>query len=284
MKIINIELYKYFNLISDYKATLTVYVPNETALNVKEPRLRPAILIIPGGGYTHIGIREGEPIAVKFLSEGYIPFVLEYSTAGAAYPTQQIEASLAMALIRGFGKDYNADPTKVAVIGFSAGAHLACSLSCIYGEPEVSEVLKATKFFKENGLELIKADALVLCYPVISSNESVWHKGSFETLAKGNNELIARLSLENRVEAGFPPTYIWHTMQDQSVPTENSLLLALALQKHNVPYELHIHERGKHGLSLANKVVSVEEPEVSNGVKGWFNEALNFLKEHGVKL
>ncbi len=284
MKIENIELYEYFNLKSDRKAKLTVYIPDETAKGIEKARIRPAVLIIPGGGYTHIGIREGEPIAIKFMSEGFIPFVLEYSTENTSYPTQQIEASLAMALIRGYGVRFNANQYKVAVIGFSAGAHLACSLSCIYDEKEVENVLSNLKYFKENGLDKIKADALILCYPVISSNEHVWHKGSFEALTNGNNELIGRLSLEKRIKEGFPPTYIWHTTTDKSVPTENSLLLALSLQKNNIPYELHIYEKGIHGLSLANKTVSVVEPDISYGVENWFNEVIAFLKSHGVRL
>ncbi len=284
MKIENIELYEYFNLKSDKKAKLTVYIPDETANGIDKARIRPAVLIIPGGGYTHIGIREGEPIAIKFLSEGFIPFVLEYSTKNSSYPTQQVEASLAMALIRGYGVKFNANQYKVAVIGFSAGAHLACSLSCIYDEKKVKEALSNVEYFKKNGLDKIKADALILCYPVISSDKNVWHKGSFEALTNGDNGLMDRLSLEKRINAGFPPTYIWHTTTDQSVPTQNSLLLALALQKNNIPYELHIYEKGIHGLSLANKTVSVTEPDISYGVENWFNEAIAFLKAHGVQL
>lgn len=284
MKIVKVNLYEYFNLKSEHKATLTVYVPDETAKGVLEMRLRPAVLVIPGGGYTHIGIREGEPIAIKFMSKGFIPFVLEYSTKGSHYPTAQIEASLAMAFIRSQGKAYNANPCKVATIGFSAGAHLACSLSCIYDEKEVAAGLKEIKYFKENGFDKIKADALILCYPVISSDKAIWHQGSFETLSNGDKQIIDRLSLEKRIGSNFPPTYIWHTASDESVPVENSLVLALALQKNNIPYELHIYEKGKHGLSLADKTVLAEELDISGGVANWFNEAIAFLKEHGISM
>lgn len=282
MKIETVELYKYFNIETNKTAKLTIYVPNETAKGVEKPRLRPSVLIIPGGGYTHVGRREGEPVAMRFLTEGFIPFLLEYSTDGEGYPCQQIEASLAMALIRGSGKDYNADSNKVAVIGFSAGAHLACSLSCIYDEKEAVDKLKYIEYFKKNGFEKIKADALILCYPVISSDKNIWHKGSFMTLTNGNNELMDRLSLEKRIKKGFPPTYIWHTATDETVPVYNSYLLALSLQKNGVPYQLHIHENGEHGLSLADKTVKLNEKQPSKSVFGWFDEMIVFLKEHEI--
>lgn len=284
MKIVNIELYKYFNLKSKNAATLTAYIPDETVSGNIEQRLRPAVLIVPGGGYTHVSKREGEPVAIKFMGEGFIPFVLEYSTGGSHYPTQQIEASLAMAFIRKCGKEYKANPCKVAAIGFSAGAHLACSLSCNYDEAKVVEALNGVKFFEENGFDKIKADALILCYPVISSNKDIWHKGSFETLSNGDKQLIDSLSLEAKIRQGFPPTYIWHTASDESVSVENSFVLAISLQKNNIPYELHIYERGKHGLSLADKTVFTDVLDISGGVANWFTEAITFLKEHGISM
>lgn len=285
MKVQKIELNESFRIKTDLNAFLTVYVPDETASGLVQTRLRPAVLIIPGGGYNHLGRREGEPVAIKFMAAGYIPFVLSYTADGKhGFPVQQAEASLAMAYIREYGRLHNADSEKIAVIGFSAGAHLACSLSCINGEAEVTAFLKGTEYFEKRGFSSIRADVLALCYPVITSDEKFIHSGSFNVLAGGDSELKERLSLEKRIGADFPPTYIWHTATDETVPVGNSLALASALCANNVPFEIHIFERGKHGLSLADKTVYDIMPEISDGVENWFDEAIAFFKAHGVKL
>ncbi len=221
----------------DFEPTLAVY-----ALEGKKKR--PTVLVCPGGGYSFTSQREAEPIAMRFLKEGYNAFILYYSCEPNRHPQPLLDATRAMCMIRDNCEKWHVDPEKIAVIGFSAGGHLATSLCTCYMLPELQNI---------KGMEKGKnrPDLLISCYPVITSGEKA-HRGSFDNLCGDDKALADSLSLEKCVHDDMPPAFIWHTFTDGGVPVENSLLLASAMKEHNVPFELHIFPNGCHGLSTVD--------------------------------
>ncbi len=246
MNAFTLNLKDFFSLDTDQDPTLSCYIldpNNETDPNRKHP----SILVIPGGGYHFTSEREAEPIALNYLSMGYNAFVLNYSVAPARYPEALLEASACVALMRKNSDKWFVDVNKIAVIGFSAGGHLAGSLSLLCDEKIVLDTLKIQK--GQN-----KPNAAILAYPVVTSDKKHAHMGSFENLLGENlnDKTLYEMSLENRVTPNAPPMFIWHTASDTCVPVMNSLILAEALSKNNVPFELHIFPEGNHGLANCN--------------------------------
>ncbi len=268
-----IDLYGYFK-IERKGATggyLTAYV-SSPSVEIK-PKLRPAMLVIPGGGYEYLSDREGEPVALRFLSEGYCAFVLTYSIF-TAYPTPLIEACLAVAYIRENASRFCADALHVAAVGFSAGGHLAGLLATVR-EEEIKEALG-------DKANLVRPNAVILSYPVITMTDGLTHEGTQRTISGGVVPCDV-LSIEKRVTKDSAPAFIWHTSEDDCVPVENSLLLAEAYRKAGVPFNLHIFERGWHGLSLNNAETSDEtkEDEAIAYVGKWVTLALDWLASRG---
>lgn len=213
------------------------------------PYTSKALLVIPGGGYSCVcADREGEPIALGFMSHGFNCFVLHYSVNGQKYfPGQLIEASLAIQHIRDHAEEYNIDPEKVFAVGFSAGGHLAASYCTHWDQDWMAESLSKDQ-------ETLRPNAMILGYPVITSGEFA-HQGSFKNLLGEEYETKKdSLSLENCVTDQTPKAFIWHTCADGGVPVQNSMLLVSALLEHKIPVEYHIFEKGAHGLSLANRL------------------------------
>lgn len=227
---------------------LITYVPDnfpETGLDTT----RPAIIICPGGGYRFLSDREGEPVALRFAGLGYAAFVLKYHTAPVGqYPIPQRQILAAVDHVRSNAELYHVDPKAVLCMGFSAGGHLAASAGTFWNKPEVYRSLKKKS-------EAYRPDGLILGYPVITSGE-FGHKGSFENLLGDNyEELLELVSLEKRVTRRTPPTFLWHTADDTTVPVENSLIFKAALEARGVPVEMHIYPHGVHGQSLADRTV-----------------------------
>lgn len=252
--------------INDFMPTLTAYILDE-CFDRGENASSPAIIVCPGGGYANCSKREAEVIALQFSAAGYHAFVLDYAIAPKNhYPEPQKNLSDAISLVRKNAKEWRINPDKIAVIGFSAGGHLAASLATMWNK----EPLK-----REDGLN--KPNASILSYPVISSVEGVGHMGSFDSLCGGDKELRARLSLETQVDSDTPPCFIWHTFTDTVVPVENSLRFANALNCANVPFEMHIFPNGPHGLSLSNHLTACI-PEVNvPEVRIWIELAVKWL-------
>ena len=269
-----VDLYKYFGLDRPQGGAgyLSCYI-QQTMAAISPGRLRPAALIIPGGGYGHVSAREGEPVALRFLAKGYSTFVLEYSVAPAKYPVQLQEAAMAMAYIRKNAVVLGVDPAMVAAVGFSAGGHLCGTLGTLFDAPEVADIGPAN---------LLRPNALGLCYPVAVSWGNT-HEGTYENLCGDDAVLRSRLSLDRLVRADMPPVYLWHTRDDASVPCRNSLILASALQEADVEFAMRIYRHGPHGLSTADAQVypAGAVPQVSRDLLHWPEEMMGFFREIG---
>lgn len=233
---------------ADY-ARLQVYIqdtPHDGSLKIKK---RPLILICPGGGYERTSYREGEPTALHFLSQGYHACILRYSVAPVHFPTQVLEAGKAFQVLREHAEEWNVDMDKIVVQGSSAGGHLAACYGTFWNQDFLLSPLKAKA-------EDMRPKGIMLSYPVITSDPAYAHMGSFQMLLGENYEAEAKkVSIEKQVTEAMPPCFMWHTMEDNTVPVENSLMLTAALRKAKVPAELHIFPEGEHGLSLASPIV-----------------------------
>lgn len=231
-------------------AKLYVYV-SDIRMN---PKPRDGVLVIPGGGYDFVSLdREGEPVALTFCGKGMSCFVLEYSVKEkATFPTPLREAALAMAHIKAHAQEYDVDPDRIFIMGFSAGGHLTASLGTYWHREDVTGV----------PAQMAKPKGMVLVYPVILLNQFT-HEGSFRRLCGTKNpsqEQIEAWSLEKQVSENTVPTFLLHTATDQVVPVENTLLFAMALSAQKIPMEIHVFPQGYHGLALANEITA-ERPD-----------------------
>ena len=233
---------------------------------------RPAILICPGGGYSMTSDREAEPIARAYMAQGYSAFILRYTTAPIEDEYLPLaEASESMKIIRERADEWNIISDNIAVIGFSAGGHLAASLATMWND----EGLRAKYGFEG---EINKPNAAILCYPVITGGKFA-HRGSFKNLLHEddpNGEKTTYWSLENRVSDKTPPCFIWHTASDAGVPVENSLIFSMALSNAKIPFELHVFPEGVHGLSLATREV---RPEADPYIGRWVELSAKWLSK-----
>ncbi|KUM40951.1 alpha/beta hydrolase [Arthrobacter sp. EpRS71] len=209
----------------------------------------PAALVLPGGGYAKTADHEAEPVAEWLASLGIHAFVLRYPVAPHRHPAPLAAAKQSMIWIRSGGHGLKVDPSRVGVLGFSAGGHLAATLSVRVptGEPalDISESVP---------------DLSILCYPVISFVDSV-HQGSVDNVAGegAGPEILRQLSAELHVTPATPPAFLWHTADDQSVPVSHSLAYAGALSRAGVATELHVFPNGIHGIGLAAGAPGAEQ-------------------------
>lgn len=250
------------------KCLMHAYVPD-----VVDPvtTLRPSIVICPGGGYRFRSDREAEPIALVFAAKGFNCFVVEYRVAPAVHPAALFDVAHAVAWVREHADEYCADPNAIAVMGFSAGGHAACHLGVRWHEEELMASFGLTP-------AQAQPNAMVLCYPVITAGPYA-HRGSFVHLT-GSEELAvhAQFSLEEKVNTHTPPTFLWHTWEDGSVPVENSLFFACAMRRNGVQGEVHVFPKGGHGLSLANPLTSDSPAQNIPECAQWPEMAARFLR------
>jgi acetyl esterase/lipase len=245
--------------------------PALDAYLIKSSAPRPAVLVLPGSGYQQCSPREAEALALRFNAASYHAFVLWYSCAPRRHPVPLLDCERALSVIRENAAGWDLDGKRIAVMGFSAGGHLALSAA----------TFRKRDFAAARGIdpEKTRPDALMLCYPVISAGEYA-HRGSFDKLLGENPDPALRdlLSLEHQVDGNLPPVFLWHTYTDASVPVENSFLLASALRRAGVPLEMHIFPEGKHGLSLAVPETGDGDPgNINPHAAQWFGLCLNWL-------
>lgn len=222
----------------------------------------PSVLILPGGAYSIVSdFNEGKPIAEYFKAHGYNAFVLWYRVGAAArYPAPFEDVARAMQFIHSHAADWHLDSTKLALMGSSAGGHLAALFSVDY------------KMFEEEyqgATYGLKPAAVVLSYPVITMGKlthAVSRRRLLGLLSGHTEQDLA--SVEKRVGENYPPTFLWHNKDDQSVPYENSVMLKEALDKKGVRCDLHLYEHGGHGIGLAT----------GTDAEGWIDDAFAFLQ------
>lgn len=220
--------------------TLTSYLPDEGKATGA------SMLVLPGGGYTHLAAHEGDGYARWLASHGIASYVLKYRLGSHGYrnPTMLLDAARGLRTVRHLARDQHRDVKRIGVIGSSAGGHLASTLLTHFdsGQPDAIDPVDS---------ESSRPDLGILCYPVISLGRFA-HEGSKKALLGENppEEQVHQLSNELQVTASTPPCFLWHTADDPVVPVENSLLFAQALRAHKVRFDLHVFEHGRHGYGL----------------------------------
>ena len=240
-----------------------------TELGSNQPA-HPCLIICPGGGYGSLSGREGTPIALHFAAEGYNVFVLHYSVKPHTFPQQLREVAGVMELIYMHRAKWNCDVSNVAIMGFSAGGHLAAQYSNRYDCPEIREIFSDSKPVQKS----------VLCYPVITGDSRYMHVGTMRNLLGRipENAEDTGCSCELLVTEKTPPTFLWHTAEDEVVAVENSLLYASALSKYRVPFEFHIYPFGCHGMATADERTCLELSEKTSRCHQWIEECKRWLK------
>jgi acetyl esterase/lipase len=243
---------------------LTVYLPRTMTANT------PAAVVCPGGAYLRLASNhEGRQVASFLNSLGIAAFVLRYRL-GPRYhhPIELGDAQRAMRMLRSHAGEWRLDASRIGIVGFSAGGHLAMTASTHFdaGDPRAPDPVDRAGS---------RADFAVLGYPVISMTEAGTHQGSRTNLLGDNPDpsVAKSLSGEQTVTKDTPPTFIFQTNEDTVVPAENSVYYYLALRKAGIPSEMHVFEKGPHGVGLAN-----DSPALS----AWSSLLANWLRGRGV--
>jgi acetyl esterase/lipase len=246
------------------KPSLTVYLPD------KVKATGAAIVICPGGGYAHLALdHEGRQVALWLTKHGAAGFVLKYRL-GPRYrhPTMLGDAQRALRWVRSRAAEFGVSPDRVGIWGFSAGGHLASTAATQFdaGDPSAAAGIDR---------QSSRPDFAILAYPVISFTAPFAHAGSRRNLLgdKPDPRLVAELSSETRVTPRTPPVFLFHTTDDKGVPPENSVAFYLALRNAGVPAEMHIYERGRHGVGLAP-----DDPVLSS----WPERLADWLRLRGI--
>jgi acetyl esterase/lipase len=241
--------------------TLTAYVPDTNATGA-------AMVICPGGAYTHLAPHEGNDYALWLNQHGVTCFVLKYRLGSHGYhhPAMLQDAARAVRWVRANAWEFHVDAHRIGIMGSSAGGHLAATLLTHFdsGNPAATDAIERPSS---------RPDLGILCYPVISMGEFA-HKGSREALFGPHAPHAWRRELSNElhVTTNTPPCFLWTTFEDQTVPMENTLLFAEALRKNHVPFALHIYEKGGHGMGLKDQAPFAHPLP-------WANECLRWLAE-----
>lgn len=243
--------------------TLTIYLP------AGPQATGTGVVICPGGGYHALAMdHEGHQVARWFTSRGIAAFIVKYRL-GPRYhhPAMLQDVLRAIRVVRSRAAEFEVQADEIGVMGFSAGGHLASSAATLFDHPDGRVA---------DGLEAISSrpDFAILAYPVIAFGQPFTHEGSRRHLLGEDPapDLVARLSTERQVSPRTPPTFLFHTTTDTGVPPENSVSFYLALRKAGVPAELHIYERGPHGVGLAP-----HDPVLST----WPERLIAWMQVHG---
>jgi acetyl esterase/lipase len=236
----------------------------------KGKTVRTAIIVCPGGGYGHLALdHEGKQVAEFLNSLGVSAFVLRYRLAPKyRHPAPITDAQRALRYVRSRAEEFGVAPDRIGIWGFSAGGHLASTAGTHFdaGDPNAPDPIDRAS---------CRPDFMVLAYPVVQFNSEYTHRGSQDNLLGKDADLnlAASLSNEKQVSPQTPPTFLFHTDEDKGVPSENSIAFYLALRKAGVPAEIHIYERGNHGVGLAPK-----DPILAT----WTGRLADWLKTRGL--
>ena len=235
---------------------------------------RPALVVVPGGGYGMVSKREGEPIAHAFLAKGFQVFILTYITGeDVSYPEHLCELAAAVDYVKKHAEEFSVNPNEVFAVGFSAGGHLVGNL-CVEHQ----------NMFDKTGVKLdCKLTAAGLSYPVISRIHG--HQSSYEFLLNGYTdeakaELYKTVNLNEAVNEQTPPTFIWATATDGSVPADNAIRYALALANKGIDYELHVYPDGVHGLSTGDEEINLVSHWDLKRISRWVDDCAIFFRRY----
>jgi acetyl esterase/lipase len=247
--------------------TLTPYLPDPIP---QGGTAGTAMVICPGGGYAHLAPHEGNDYALWLNQHGVTCFVLKYrlGSRGYHYPAEFQDVTRAMRMVRANAADWKIDPHRIGIMGSSAGGHLAATLLTHFDSGNTNSDDPIER-------QSSRPDLGILCYAVITMGEFA-HQGSRTNLLGPNpsRKLVKLLSNELQVKTNTPPCFIWCTYEDKTVPMENSLMFAEALRKNHVPFDLHIYQKGGHGLGLKDK------PPFTHP-HPWAGDCLFWLKQQG---
>lgn len=258
--------------IGENGAFLTAYIQYGSP-RIKNAKRRAAVLVLPGGGYEYVSETEEEPVALEFSAMGFQAFTLFYSVGEkCVFPVPETEVIAALAFIRGNAEKWCVDGEKIALLGFSAGGHLAASVGVHW--PMLAERAAVAP-------EKARPNALVLVYPCITAGE-YGYGGIAALRGRGLAEEEKKLlSAENYVGKHTPPAYLCHTAEDTAVSCMNTLLFAGALAKNGIPFETHIFKNGPHGMSLATRATTPEPSSLPKEAEKFFKDQkiLAYLKK-----
>lgn len=258
----------------------------------------PVFICIPGGAYMWTSSREGEPIAAEFFAKGFSAAVVNYATEGRpffkenthpgqipnfVFPNPLTELATVLGLIRSRAAEWSIDPDRIVVAGFSAGGNLAGQLSVYWHEQWLSE---------KTGYpcEMMKPDAVILAYPKLNCT-AFSKKAEIDQWVNramlGNQiteEGLRAVSPVFHVTEKVPPTFLWHTAEDTFVPAENSLEYSMELQKNHVPFELHIYQKGEHGIALGDARTDSmpDHSQVNEQGATWVKLSAGWMKQIGI--
>jgi len=245
-------------------------VPTLTAYRAPRAANGTAVVIAPGGGYQNLAMEhEGRQFAYWFNAMGVTAFVLKYRL-GPRYhhPIELGDAQRAIRTVRARATEFNVSPDRIGMMGFSAGGHLASTAATHFdgGAADAADPIDRASS---------RPDFLILGYPVISFDAAITHAGSLRNLLGENPDpkLVEDLSNDLRVTAQTPPTFIFHTTNDNAVPVENSVRFYLALRKARVPVEMHLFEAGPHGVGMA-----LNDPSLSQ----WPQLLMTWMRNRGL--
>jgi acetyl esterase/lipase len=264
-----------------WEKTPLVVEGNETNANPTEPTMDlylppadkangTAVMVLPGGGYSNLAMgHEGNDVGNFFLKNNVAAFVVRYRH-GPRYhqPIPLLDAQRALRTVRAKAQEFHVDPTRIGVLGFSAGGHLAASVATLFNAGPKPEAGAADAIDQQSA----RPDFAILMYPVINlSDDAVTHKGSRTQFTQDNKDLFVQYSLETRVTKETPPVFLVHGTNDRVVPVQNSLLFYSACLKNGVPAELHIFENGPHGFGLGPNDAALKQ---------WPDLALTWMSRH----
>jgi acetyl esterase/lipase len=252
--------------------------PSITVFKAEKPN-GAAVVVCPGGGYGFLADdHEGKQVAEWLNTLGVTAFVLRYRIVtkdrpGPVHPAPLADAQRAIRLVRAKAKDYGIDPGRIGIWGFSAGGHLASSAATHWdlGLGNGNAI----------GNVSCRPDLCILAYPVITMEDGVTHAGSKRNLlgAKPDEKLVELMSNEKQVTKNTPPTFIFHTSADTAVLPENALRFYSACKKAGVPVELHIYEKGRHGVGLGR---DTKWTGGEKSVATWPDRLAEWMKSRGL--
>lgn len=258
-------IFKTIPLSSDGRVNMRTYIHDSWRNEERMPK-RPAIIVLPGGAFTWLSENEAEPVALTFAKEGFSTFVLNYSVGeDSAFPNPLDDVSRAIWEVRRNAEEWGIHPDQIALMGFSAGACVAAMSATQWNTPGLAERLNIPE-------EGIKPNAAVIGYG--ASLLSTIFDSQDETLVVPTPGRITadrtpQVDVVNYVSPKTAPMFIWHNRYDQYVPVKNPLLLADKMAEYRLPFELHIFQSGRHGMSVNNRLTNPSGEGIDESVRSW---------------